>query len=51
MMGVFSTQIIDVQRNPGMVDQTLEKFTYKVQIKTAGCCADKGYMKFQIRSS
>ena len=26
MMGVFSTQIIDVQRNPGMVDQTLEKF-------------------------
>ena len=35
MVGVFTAQIIDMQRNQGVVNQPLEKFAHEVDIKRA----------------
>ena len=33
MMGVLTTQIIDVQRHPGMIDQAVEKLREQIDQK------------------
>ena len=47
MMRVFATQVINVQRHQGMIDEALKKFMREVDIKTANHGTFEGHVKFQ----
>ena len=43
MVRILATQIVDVQRNQGMVDQALEEFAHEIDIKGADRCAGESH--------
>jgi hypothetical protein len=51
MMGVDASQVVDMQRDAGMVDQTLEEFADQFGVKRAQHGAGKGYFKRQARAA
>ena len=49
MVGVVTAQGVDVQRDPGMIDQALEELTHQVDIEFADGCAREGHVEDQAR--